>query len=500
MPPKRVMNDRELRLVADKLWFEIRKMLERELYISYDPREVFISTSGEVGLGPVTPVKTIREALYGFGVTLYHLATGKSPLTAKSKTKDFEFVEFKSDLWPLIEVLTSEAAVSVPQVDKLLKPAPLPVRLAGKALKPLLLLMVFLTSSVLRLGRSGWDKASEWIKNKLPNPREQLKDIWESYSCAVITVLVIVIILLPFVRMMWLTGTYFSCDAIIVCLFFTLFGPFVIAMLFSLIATNNESDFVGVFTALFAIMVFVFSLLGIYKTPSGNSVMNFPVVLVEKSSGEFYARIRDHEDRGYLPCYQGNFVNLFSKRYAPGICTQCEAIPVKVKLGNKDFCFNIKYAIINQETFLKDWQQMTKEGKKQADLEKELAEAGQAIAKDVLAKAQPPVEIEKQLTDIKVEVQGAGDTLSENDYATMRDTAANLVKNELETRQKAQLQQHERQLLDQIQERLKQQFGDRYNYIEVKKPKPTDDSAEKKNAALPPNARGIVEPNNKSVK
>lgn len=65
------------------------------------------------------PAGTLREGLRFLGVTLYHLATGKSEFNNESIRLDGYNEKFESQYWPAVEYLLSAQAFSLPQVERM---------------------------------------------------------------------------------------------------------------------------------------------------------------------------------------------------------------------------------------------------------------------------------------------------------------------------------------------------------------------------------------------
>lgn len=117
---KAILSEMDLYAIIRKLTDQIRQGEDKSgIYVCFKPENVFINSKGEVQCEKFDVAESGPEALYQLGLTLYHLATGNSPLNRKlsmNEIENFKFEPFESQYWPLVELLLSKHAVSMPQV------------------------------------------------------------------------------------------------------------------------------------------------------------------------------------------------------------------------------------------------------------------------------------------------------------------------------------------------------------------------------------------------
>ena len=479
------MLDGDLWKVAQFIFERFKKETDNGIYIAFDPQNIFINSAGKVcheDSGKIKTVDSVSEGLYALGVALYHLATGQSTYNKSN----FVYKPFESELWPLLELLLSQSAASLPQVEAMLKPPTAIKKFGDRILTLTAIAMLWL---VALIGR-GAVMAFQWLRINAGNVYSQtkkaaakavkfLKFIKREFTLIMYIALIIVaiasFICLAFVNIIYFGGPMtIGCGLLIITVSIML-GAVSVMILHIITDGTCEDDCIFWGWIIFLILVASLSVYEIFEAPTADIQLN-PLVVVDRSSGNLIGRIADANDRNYIPHYEGRCVNLFVRSYAPGIITQREDILVEAPLAEKEdgekFCFWIKYAITDQATFENDWKRMMKNKQTQADLEQELIVAGQAATIKAMAESDTPIKsraaIEQELNGITVEAKGADGTLSKNDYQVIREVTVRLVRNELLSRRQTLLVKQRQKIMADIQDRLREQFKDQYNYIEIK--------------------------------
>ncbi|MFA6228123.1 MAG: hypothetical protein WC668_02950 [Patescibacteria group bacterium] len=497
--------EEDLFLIAQTLTNRLREAANNDVVLRFDPDTVFINDSRKVVCDtlPTSQIKNIREALYYLGVTLYHVATGKSEINDSAlRAADAGYEPFDSDLWPLVELLLSGQAVNFKQVEELLIRPSRIKKLARKTkllLNPLCWLITLIgqgaVSAFKRLGAQAGNIYPQ-TKKTAAKLLKLLRFIKRKFSL-IAHVMLIIIAGASFICLASVNAIYFSIAMAVICgfliVFFSFFLGVIITVISAMLTDLREDDCIFRGWIAFLILIASLSIYEIFETPTTGFCP--PLVVIDRSSGNLIGRIADGEDKHYIPHYEAAYVNLFTKSYAPGILIQHEGIPVEAPLdkdkNGEKFCFWIKYAITDQATFESDWKRMTENKQTQADLEQELINAGQVAVQKALAESVVPIKsrlaIEQELKEITVEAKGADGTLSKNDYQVLRELTVRLVRNELLSRQQAVIDKQRRQIMDNIQGQLRQQFKNQYNYIEVKEPKKPGETAEKQTPSQPAN-------------
>jgi len=491
------MLDDDLGKVARFIFQQFQEQAENGTYIIYDPRDIFIDNKGRVRCEQSAKIKTannVCDGLYALGVTLYHLATGRSSYNEGG----FVYEPFKSKMWPLLRLLLSQSAASLPQVEAMLKPPPAIKRLANGALKPIIMAMLWL----IALAGQGVVLTFKWLMTKAGDVYPQtkktatkllklLKLIKRKFSL-IIYITLIVIAVASFICLAVVNIAYFSFSLAWFCGLLIIVASFIlgatVSLMCAMLTNMTEDDCISRGFFVFLILITSLSIYEVFETPTAGFCP--PLVVIDRSNGNLIGRIADSGDKHYIPHYENAYVNLFTRSYAPGIIIQREGIPVEVPLDNdkngEKFCFWIKYAITDQATFESDWKRMMKNKQTQADLEQELINAGQTAAKKAITEsgAVKPLEvIDQELSGITVEAKGADGTLSEVDYQVIRDVTVNLVRNELLSRRQKAINNKRRGIMDNIQNQLREQFQDQYNYLEIKEPRGPGEMAAKQTQA-----------------
>lgn len=115
------INDNDLKRVLNVLLKDLSRSAEKEQYPIFPPEQVEVLGSGRVLYKAKNGAPNLREGLRLLGVTLYHLATGESELNKTSYQIDgYLNRPLNSELWPVISLMLSGSAFSVPQVEEMM--------------------------------------------------------------------------------------------------------------------------------------------------------------------------------------------------------------------------------------------------------------------------------------------------------------------------------------------------------------------------------------------
>lgn len=111
------MSDHNLGVVISFLFAEFTKAAGRGVYLFFPPEKIEIISDNKVRFEAKEKSQTLRDGLREFGVTLYHLYSGKSELNCESYQLD-GYPAIDSEYWLAIDFMLSGKAYSLPEVRK----------------------------------------------------------------------------------------------------------------------------------------------------------------------------------------------------------------------------------------------------------------------------------------------------------------------------------------------------------------------------------------------
>ncbi|MFA5124235.1 MAG: hypothetical protein WC473_00190 [Patescibacteria group bacterium] len=377
------LNDDLLYTIASGLLEDMEERLkEGKELVRYEPGNIFINHNNKVGYGQTNSVKDVREAFHQLGLTLFHLATG---------------MEWQPELLPslnsqyrrLIASLTSNRIVSLSQAKALLKPPNKAVRMLKRTISPFGLILGWLFY--------GFTQATKGTKNWWNEFGPDVMDFIIELIIPIVTIIAVIglTIYLCILFNIFLADTTLSLLFIILTVLFP-------AMLLSL--AIEEAGIRRKSIKTFFITALIISAFMVFKVPTYTLANRLnPVVLVNRSNGEFCARFATNNNDKLL-VYNGSWINLFTKKYAPGIAAARNGIAVEVpQIGKNKLRLTVGYTLLSDESYLKNLQAF---GHQEA-LEEYITGIVENEAMQVLAECLPVETVWSNLADPAIDSAGS---------------------------------------------------------------------------------------------
>lgn len=113
------VDNKDLKRMFKVLLKDFSRSAEKEQYPIFPPEQVNILGSGRILCEAKNGAPNLREGLRLLGVTMYHLATGESEYNKTSYQIDgYSNRPLDLEIWPVISLLLSGNAFSIPQVKE----------------------------------------------------------------------------------------------------------------------------------------------------------------------------------------------------------------------------------------------------------------------------------------------------------------------------------------------------------------------------------------------
>lgn len=325
------------------LWKEFKVSADHKKFVIFPVDKIEVLVGGAVSFERREGANNLREGLRQLGVTMYHLATGHSERNKASLAID-GYPEIATELWPVIALMLSGQAFSIPQIDEMASyKTQMRNRLARNkdSLKKIFGALFVKTGRVSNRLVGAGSRCLDFLKRCYP----MIKNVGATVMACVCLLEVIAVTAFN-VAFSSLVGSA------VFALIFVLSLIVIYGATFGDISTNDERQrrrmmHVWFFPMLFFSMAayagttFIFFSSGVGNMENG--------VILERGTNKFVGRLANNSNDNYL-LWNKNFINHFRYKVTYGIPVndvmerKYDIASGNVKLNR---VFQVRYAVID---------------------------------------------------------------------------------------------------------------------------------------------------------
>ncbi|MFA6594012.1 MAG: hypothetical protein WCT16_02015 [Candidatus Buchananbacteria bacterium] len=443
--------EEDLFLIAQALTKMLREAADNGAILCFDPDTIFIDSGRQVVYDtlPTTRIKNIREALHSLGVTLYHVATGKSEINDPTlRAEDARYEPFKSDLWPLVELLLSGQAVSFKQIEELLI-RPSRIKKLARKTKPLvnwLCLIIGGLWGLLPLLAAQGQKAINGsvgfinkclIRQHLARQIKRLKQHWLKICYFIVGVLVVL-------SCQWYIGlniSYYQIAGSVFFMFvFALFISILLGVFGGAMTADMSSNYdwglnIGLLTfeTVFFVTITVMSFLNPLSYCTRDNKTPDNLICVNRQTGQYCGSLATDVSEGKQ--FTNTFINPFKYKPAFGLRPECAVvIPLFCATGTPEAGEEIGVATIYY-SLSQTYDAASKIWKTDDEVKTAIADCllrqSQAIKEQVGNEMPLGSELSKKLADLEVSIKDPDGLLSAEEIEAVQDQADCRARNAL---------------------------------------------------------------------